>query len=267
MEDLETHTIKGNKYDHYVNEYEYENGHRVWVYIAEDELKTEWNKASPIRYDSIDLKGQALRNTLIRYMSSRGLRKDSVGFSKLSPEDIHMVEKGYASYLYKKKLALYPRIYEILWGIEHYRLTGDPSGQSISQRIEYLKVGKNIARRFFWLGTGTGDLRIEFQKQYEMDHSLLKPEWRHRAHNQFLTFQISFGIFGVLWIVFSLFAPVLINKRYKSFLLIIFFTVCILSMLNEDTLETHVGVTFFSFFYSFFLFASPENDSPHNEQT
>jgi hypothetical protein len=267
MENLESYTINGNRYDHYANECEYENGHRVWVYIAEEELKTEWNKVSILSYDSTDLKGQAIKYTLIRYMSSLGLRKDSVGISMLSPEDIHMIEKGYASYLYKKKLALYPRIYEILWGIERYRLTGDPSGQSISQRIEYLKVGKNIVKRFLWFGTGTGDVNIEFQKQYELDHSLLKPEWRHRAHNQLLTFQISFGIFGVLWIVFSFFAPVFINKRYKSFLLVLFFTICMLSMLNEDTLETHVGVTFFSFFFSFFLFASPENDPPDNEQT
>jgi hypothetical protein len=34
-----------------------------------------------------------------------------------------------------------------------------------------------------------------------------------------------------------------------------FFFIAFLSMLNEDTLETHAGVTFFSYFYSLFLFA------------
>ena len=50
-----------------------------------------------------------------------------------------------------------------------------------------------------------------------------------------------------------------LNKHYenkqKDYWFMMFFFIAFLSMLNEDTLETHAGVTFFSYFYSLFLFA------------
>jgi hypothetical protein len=259
---LESHTVNGAPYLHAENRDEYENGYKIWNYISIDELKKEWNKRSDFNFDSLDRKGQLLKITLIRYMTSMGLRKDSMGISQLDPEDIHMVEKGYTNHIYRHKFAIYPRIYVLLWEIDQYRKTGDPSGQSLGQRIEYLKVGINIIKRHFWLGTGTGDVQQEFYKQYELDKSLLKPEWRRKTHNQLITFFIAFGVFGFLWILFALIAPAFYEKKYNDYLFMLFFLLSILSMLNEDTLETHPGVSLFAFFYSFFLFVAPVNKSP-----
>jgi len=257
---LETNTVNGNVYAHHPEIDEYENGYKIWIYVSEKELQQEWNNHSQYKYDSLDRKGQPIHSTLIRYMTSLGLRKDSLGFMNLSPVDIQMIEKGYTNHLYKNKFSLYPRIYELLWELEKYKETGNPSGQSLGQRLEYLKTGLHIIKRHFWLGTGTGDVNLEFCRQYDIDHSLLGKEWRHRTHNQLITFFITFGVFGFLWILFALFVPPLLEKKYSYFLFSIFFLIGLLSMLNEDTLETHVGVSFFAFFYSFFLFSIPENN-------
>jgi hypothetical protein len=264
---LEPYTVNGNPYTHKTESEEYENGHKIWSYIANDELEQEWNKQSNYPYDSLDRKGQLLRITLIRYMTSMGLRKDSLGFAQLKEEDIRMIEKGYTNYIYKHKFALYPRIYVLLWEIDRYKKTGDPSGQSLGQRIEYLKVGLNIIKRHFWLGTGTGDVQQEFFKQYVLDKSLLKPEWRRKTHNQLVTFFISFGLIGFLWFLFALIAPIIIEQKYKRFLFTLFFLLVILSMFNEDTLETHPGVSFFAFFYSFFLFSMPDENDQQQKET
>jgi hypothetical protein len=261
----ETYTANGNSYTHRQDSHEYENGHKIWLYLSEKELRQEWNKLSTFPYDSLDKKGQSLRMTLIRYLTSLGYRKDSIGINSLTPEDIKMIEKGNTSYLVKNKFALYPRIYVLLWEIKRYKESGDPSGQSLGQRIEYLKTGIHILNRHFWLGTGTGDVDKEFRAQYKIDNSILKTIWRHRTHNQFITLFLTFGIFGFIWFLIALFLPPFIENRYRNFLFTMFFLIGILSMLNEDTLETHVGVSFFAFFYSFLLYSMPENGTSSDE--
>jgi hypothetical protein len=262
---LDSKTVNGNLYLNQPGLNDYENGHKIWIYICEDELREQWNARSKIDFDNIDRKGQSLRMTLIRYLTSLGYRKDSLGVSQLSDEDIGMIERGYTNYLSKHKFALYPRIYVLLWEIDNYKATGDPSGKSLGQRLEYLKTGIHIVKRHFWLGTGTGDTVREFRVQYTLDASKLKPEWQHRAHNQFITFLLTFGVLGFVWFLIALFMPPVLEKRYSYFLFTIFFLIGILSMMNEDTLETHVGVSFFAFFYSFFLYSMPRKNTESND--
>jgi hypothetical protein len=264
---LESYTASGNPYLHKPSLQEYENGYLVWIYICPKELEKEWNKRSTYGFNGLDQKGQHLKHTLIRYLTSLGYRKDSVGISKLEESDIKMIEKGNTNYLFKKKFAIYPRIYELLWEVDRYRKGGDPSGHSLAQRIVYLKTGIHIIKRHFWFGTGTGDVDQAFKEQYELDNTKLQPKWRLRAHNQFITFFLTFGIFGFLWFLFALFMTPYFLNRYRSYLFTIFFLIGVLSMLNEDTLETHTGVSFFAFFYAFFLFSMPENQKPGNAET
>ncbi|NJK85176.1 MAG: O-antigen ligase family protein [Bacteroidales bacterium] len=130
---------------------------------------------------------------------------------------------------------------------------GNPSGHSLIQRIEYVKNAAQIIKRNFWTGVGTGDVKDEFMSQYENSESQLDLKWRLRAHNQYVTFLLTFGIIGFSWIMFSFFFPVFYEKKHLDFLAIIFLLIAFLSMLNEDTLETHTGISFFAFFYSFFI--------------
>ena len=122
------------------------------------------------------------------------------------------------------------------------------------QRLEFLKAGMEIIKTNFLFGVGTGDIEIAFDKQYEKMNSNLSEKRRYKTHNQFITTFIAFGFFGFIWFITALFYPLFQDKKYIDFLFVTFFIIAILSMLWEDTLETQVGATFFSFFYSLFYF-------------
>lgn len=258
-EKLEKFTENGNLYDHDLNNKILENGNYVHLYICDKELKKEWNKISEIHFDSLDNKGQKLKQTLIRYLTSKTLTKDSAGLAALNNEDIKMIENGYSNYIFKSRFALYPRLYQFFWELDVYFKTGRSSGHSLAQRIEYIKNGIEIIKRNFWIGVGTGDVKIEYDRQYEISNSQLAKKWRLRAHNQYVTFFITFGVFGFAWIVFAFGYAVSYEKKWRDLLTLIFLLTAFLSMINEDTLETHAGICFFSFFLSLFVFGYRKN--------
>lgn len=237
-----------------------ENGHYVWIYLNEEEVRKEWNLRSNYKYDSLDIKGQELKHTLIRYLTSKGLRKDSVGVTNLSTTDIIAIENGNSNYIFNQKFTIYPRLYQFIWELDVYKKEGYASGHSVIQRIEYLKNALMIIKRNFWTGVGTGDVQDEFTSQYRVSESKISPRWQLRAHNQYVTFLLTFGIVGFLWILFAFFYPVYYERKSIDFLAVLFLLIVFLSMLNEDTLETHTGISFFVFFYSLFVFGYTKKD-------
>jgi len=92
-------------------------------------------------------------------------------------------------------------------------------------------------------------------------NSKLSPDQRWRSHNQFMSICIGFGIFGLIWFLFAILYPVFVTKRYDDYFLFIFLIIAMISMLTDDTIESQMGVTFFAFFYCFFLFARKEKES------
>jgi len=252
--EIDQFTAKGNPYKNYPNLREVENGHYVWLHISDKELEEEWNKRSGIDYYGRTHNGNSLRTTLIRYLTSRGLRKDAAGMSRLSDEEIEAVEHGIANHIYLQRFRLYPRIYELIWEIDRYRLGYSPNEKSVVQRYLYLEAGWNIFRQHPWLGVGTGDVNQAFKRYYERVDSPLDEKSRRRAHNQLLTFMIAFGIPGFLICMFALIAPLFLAGRHRSFFAAGFLILVFLSMLNEDTLETSVGAGFVAIFYSLFVF-------------
>ncbi len=248
------YTMNGNPYDPPVNLEDTENGHYIWLYLCEKELRKAWNRHSSLDYDDRDLCGQKLRMTLIRYMTSKDLRKDSVGFTQMTQTDIRNVENGMANYLFANRLALYPYFYQILWEFEQYK-KGHLSGHSHIQRLEYLKTGWQIVKDHFWLGVGTGDVPDMFKTYYEKEHTSLSNDWQLRAHNQYMTYWITYGIFGFIYFLFAFFAPFFLEKKQHNYLALIFLIIAALSMLYEDTLETQAGVYFITFFYSLLIFS------------
>ncbi|MFP4366569.1 MAG: O-antigen ligase family protein, partial [Bacteroidales bacterium] len=210
---------------------------------------------SSIDFYGQDMQGHEVRHTLIRYLTSRGLDKDAEGVARLTETDILNIERGMANHIYQHKKWLYPRIYQIIWEIDNYRKGGNPSGHSFAQRLEYWKTGFEIIRNNFWFGVGTGDVDISYETQYALGETQLSPQWQLRAHNQLLTFFISFGITGFIIVIYSMIAPFFIEKRQTHILPFIFACIALLSMLTEDTLETQAGATFFALFYALFIFA------------
>lgn len=252
---LEKTTKMGNPYWHDLTNPQIENGGYVWLYVATAELREAWDQRSDYKFDGLDKAGQEIKYTLIRFLTSKGYRKDAEGISKLTDQEVAMVEDGIASIIYVAKPNLYVRIYKIFWEYNRYKVTLNASGHSVMQRLEFWKVSHAIIMENFVIGVGTGDLDLAFQEEYDKSGSLLEKEFRWHSHNQFLAIFATFGIIGLTWFLFSLIFPVIRLGKFHDYYYLSFFIIVMLSMLTEDTLETQAGVTVFAFFNSFYLFA------------
>ena len=253
---LDSLTALGNPYKHNLKDTRMENGNRLGIYVAWEEMGEAWNKRGGIKFDEKDKNGSMIGFTLERFLTSKGDRKDAEGVAKLTDKEIAAIQNGIANYRYLEKLSFSDRAYEILWEFEDYRKTGNPSGHSVMQRFEYWKAALNIIKENPFLGVGTGDLVIAYKEQYEKMNSPLTENFRRRAHNQYLSITVGFGIFGFLWFLFSLFYPLSTSRFQPGYLYLLFLLILLLSFISEDTLESQAGVTFFAFFNSFFLFCN-----------
>jgi hypothetical protein len=251
---LEKVSSRGNPYIHNPESQDTENGNRVWIYVQMDELREGWNQRSSYHFDSLGRSGEVVAFTLIRYLASKDLRKDADGLAALTREDIQAIEKGIPNVVWLSPFSIRGRIYEILWGFEHYRSTDDPSGMTLMQRFEYWKAAAGVISSHWLAGVGTGDMNIVLQEQYDRMHSKLNPDERLRPHNQFLSIFAAFGIFGILWFLLAIFYPPYQLRGYSDYFFLAYLIIALLSMIPEDTLESQTGVTFFALFYSFFLF-------------
>ncbi len=264
---IEMITKQGNTYEHNFKDKTLENGHYVYLYVCDKELMLSWNKISKYKYWKKDKTGQnVVRYTLLRYLTSKGLRKDAEGVASLTIKDIRNIENGVANYIFADKYSVDAIIYKLIWEMDVYLKTNNPNNNSLTQRIEYLKAAKEIIKDNFWFGTGTGDPKTEFKKQYVKMQSKLDEKNRRRAHNQYVTFLLTFGIFGFMLTMIALFAPYFLHKDKHHILFSVFMLIVLFSMLNEDTLETQPGISFFTYFYCLFLYSWNNQDFVTNQK-
>jgi len=252
VDQLDRFTSRENPYKNNINS-QIENGRYIGLYVCEKELREAWNKRSTIKYDSLNDEGIPISNTLKRYLTSKDLRKDADGVNKLSLEDVQLIEHGIANYSYINDPGIKTRLLKIINGFQNYRTSGDPSGNSILQRVEYMKGAWLLFKKTPLFGVGTGDMEDALFEEYTLMKSKLKPEFFFHAHNQFLTIAITFGMIGLLWFLLALFYPPLKLGYHKDYFFLIFFIIIFSSMLTDDTIDTHSGVSLFAFFYSFLL--------------
>lgn len=249
----------GNPYTHHIDNGLIENGSYVFSYVCKQELVSAWEKRSNLAFDGCDMYGQhKIENTLIRYLNSKGLRKDRIGLESLEDEDIANIEQGIANVVYTNRMGLKSRIYSLFWELSDYRAYGTVSGYTLPQRFELWKNALHLIEKHPVLGVGTGDVKEAFAAQLSVSDSPLKDS-NKLSHNQFLLFFISFGALGLLLILISIFYPFLASRRFKNDLFFIFFVIVICAMMTDDTFERQDGLTFFAFFNAFFLFLMPFN--------
>jgi hypothetical protein len=257
---LEQYTSRGNKYIHNTRDLSTENGNYLWIYIQWDEMREAWNKRSDIPFDGLDRKNQKIVNTMVRFLTSKGLRKDAEGINSLSRKEVEAIENGVSNVIFIQEFSFRGRIYEFLWGYDDYLKSGNPTGSTTMQRIEFWKASAGIIKDNWLTGVGTGDMNAAFQQQYEKMHSKLAPDQRWRSHNQFLSIFVGFGILGLIWFLFAILYPPIVTGKFNDYFFLVFFIIAILSMIPEDTIESQAGVTFFAFFYSFLLFGRKDED-------
>jgi len=251
---LEKYTPYGNEYEHDTLRTSVENGDYVWIYISMSELRDAWNKRSDIDFDSLDKKSQHVSYTLIRFLTSKGLRKDLDGINQLTDEEIQMVEFGIASIDYHDQPGIWSRLHKIIWEYKNVQETNDPSGHSVMQRLEFWRASWGIIKRHPIIGVGTGDMNIVFDDQYRRMNTALEPKYQWRSHNQFLSIFVGFGIIGLLWFFIVLVYPPLKMQKFGDYFYLTFFIIFLLSMMWEDTIESQAGVTFYALFNALFLF-------------
>lgn len=245
----------GNPYTHKRSDQRKENGVFLYRYLQEEELAKQWEEKSSLAFNDLDQKGNPVRKTLIRFLSAKGLSKDAEGMNQLTKEEIRAIEKGIPNPYYLEHWAWQNRLYTTIYELETYRRFGYAEGFSLGMRLEFWKTAKKIIAEQPLFGVGTGDVQDAFDLQYYLDQTSLSEKNRRRAHNQYLTFWLTYGVFGLLYFLFYLLWPLKGNEHgfYPAFLAIV-----MLSFLTEDTLETQAGVTFFAFFNSLFVLGIPQ---------
>jgi hypothetical protein len=227
------------------------------------ELAEAWNKRSSFPYNGNNKNGYYLPQTLVRYMASKGLTKDRDGMSQMTDEDVRNVENGVTNYRYTSRFSLKKRVYEIIWELHMYFNGANPSGFSISQRIEFLKCALSVIESNELWGVGTGDIREEMNRGYQVINSKL--EDRHfLPHNQYVTIMVRFGFVGLMLFMTCFIFSIILEKKHKDYLVVVYLVTVLVSMLNEDTLETQYGIIFFAFWGALLVFGYRGSSSPQH---
>jgi hypothetical protein len=253
----QTHSIGGEKYQHDLQENTRENGFYLWENIAQKELEIAWNKRSEFNFQSKDKKNQPIKSTLYRFLTSKGLNKDSVGLSKLNKTEIQKVENGETSSVSYNNFE--NRIRSILFQWESRKKKNDPNNQTINQRVVFWKTGIDIFSNQPVFGYGPGGAKTQYKKHYNSRHTSLKKENQLLAHNQFITQLINLGALGILiWVVIILFSFSKVNKEimllFIPYIILMFF-----AFMSDDMLEVQAGATIFSFFGTLLVFFNSKN--------
>lgn len=256
LSELENFTSAGNPYSHDLQTGALENGYLIDIYVCEPELAREWNRISNIPYDSSDRRGQDISVTLKRYLTSKGLRKDSSALHQLNVADIEHIENGLANCRFHENPGVSQRLYETLWEIHILARSGYVLKHSLGQRYAFHVVAGDVIRNNLWKGVGIGDVYDVMRQTAKVEMPEIDPRWEGKPHNQFIFFTVAFGLTGLLCILFCLGYPVYTSKAYRIHVFNIFAGTIFLSMLSLDTLESYYSMVFFAFFYCLFVVGS-----------
>ncbi|TNF23659.1 MAG: O-antigen ligase domain-containing protein [Bacteroidetes bacterium] len=243
---LTVRTLNGNYYGHEKDVLYRENGHRVWNFVCWDELRKEWPERSSLPLDSLDGHGQPVKFTAVRYMTSKGLKKDSAGVHQLTTADIANIERGFTNYRYTDRIGINRRIYQILWSVEEYSWNRNANNSSLMQRWVYAIVGWSIYVQHPVFGVGTGDIVSAYGDEYAKDSRGLEPRFQGISHNQFITVAVVLGTFGLIVFLLMLMYPAWRYRR--DFLYVMFMLIMLVSFLTDNTFDRQSGVTLFAFF-------------------
>lgn len=253
-------TALGANYNHHPEMPLVEDGHYVFTFLAAEEMASAWMEVSNVHPDSLDAGGNVISGTLIRYLASKGLTKDHAGVMQLNNDDIKHIESGIANSADLQKGSLHKRFDNILFELSVYKSHGNPSGHSVLQRLEFWRAGLGIFKKNMWIGVGTGDTKSAFKEEYANIQTQLTKKYQLRAHNQYLTMFLTYGIVGGLYFIVVMFYP-FFDKR-KTTLTVMFGLVAALAMFTEDTLESQAGVMFYVVFSIFLgLIVANKNDT------
>jgi hypothetical protein len=249
---FQTHSIGGEKYQHDFQDNTTENGYYLWENIAQKELERAWNRKSKISLNSKDKKNQPIKASLYRFLTSKGLNKDSVGLNKLTQNEIQKIENGETSSVRYNNFET--RITSLLYQLESRKKNSDANNQTINQRLVFWKAGLDIILNKPVFGHGPGGAKTQYKKYYKNQNTSLTKSNQLLAHNQFITQAINLGSLGAFfWIFIVLYSFLKVEQEIFIFL-VPFLILMFFAFMSDDMLEVQAGVTIFSFFGTLLLF-------------
>ncbi len=240
-ESLSQRTILGNEYHHDQDVLFRENGHLVFWFISRQELEDAWNERSSLKFTGSDKNGNLVEYTIYRYLSSLGLKKDRSGVEALTSADVEAIEYGIANHLYVEWPNFFVRIHQSLWELQQYKLTGNPNGYSITQRIELWRASLKAIEKNKLFGWGTGDVLQALNFGLDSINSELQNR-KMKPHNQFLVWLIMVGSAGTV-IVLGLFGIYICKTRsYKYLPMQIMLVSLIVTMFADMPFDYQMGI-------------------------
>jgi hypothetical protein len=256
---LPTHTVSGNPYVQDTLQFLRENGHLVYINISDYELEQHWKSRSKLDYNGKDLRGEDLKHTLYRYLSSKGLNKDKEGLSELTHKDIEAVERGYTNHFYTKWPGIIIRTHVLMTGIYMYNKSPEknPNWSSFTERIELWRASWVAFKAKPFLGWGTGEIEKGVNFGLKENDSLLVNS-NMRSHNQYFSLIIAWGLIGFLAFVFLYSAFVYKSGVTGIFVFNVFLITAAVNGLVNDPLEGQVGQSLFIFFSVFYYYLYPK---------
>ncbi|MCW8896895.1 MAG: O-antigen ligase family protein [Flavobacteriales bacterium] len=258
---MQEYSPKGEKLFHdtiSANSFRMENGNYIYRNIAIKEIEKAWNRRSKINFNGFDNKRQQIRFTILRFITSQGKLKTEKAINELTSEEIKAIENGISNFRYLDMNGIELRLHKIFWEMEMYNKYNVADGHSVMLRWVYWKTAFNIIQDNMLIGVGTGDVQDAFNEEHQQQNIISEKYWR-RAHNQYITYFVTFGILGGLYFLFFLLYPIFALKQYQDYIYLCFISISMLSMLTEDTLETQVGITFFAYFNTLLIFKKRKN--------
>ena len=253
--DMEARTAQGNTYWHESENQLIQDGHYVWRYICREELSEAWSSRSQMPLEGIGQNGSRLEWGLIRYLTSKGVRKDTEAVMALSQEEVVAIEKGAVS-VNQHNGGLNRRLDQLFFEWDAYRNGGNPSSNSLTRRIEYWRASLLAIKGNPWLGSGIGDAQSVLNVEFESIGTLDRSAW-HKSHQQYLSILLMLGIpLGIIAFLGILRAMGFFISRNAWPIFTLAMTTLLLSFLTENTLETQTGMSFFLFYLA--LAVSPK---------
>ena len=248
-------TASGNPYT-FEDDPMVENGYGIGNYMCEKELPAAWAMRSDTAYDELTAA------TLIRYLNSLGMRKDSAAVMQLSDEDIRNIENKKANVYYARNASLRRALYETYFGITLYERYGIINESSLLERLELWRTTWGLIRENWLFGVGIGQQREVLDQQLAKQHSPIADKKKNRgSHNQYLTFWLAAGIIPMLYFCFLLIYPFAAMRKRVTFVYFALILLLALSMFVEDTLNAQTGRMMFTVFVPLLLFNAGTDNS------
>lgn len=134
------------------------------------------------------------------------------------------------------------------------------AGQTAEPRLERWKIAVNLISKSPIIGYGAGSEIQLLQEQYFAKKFYSSYLHQLNAHNEYISFLIKSGICGLAIYLATLTYGFNKAMRKNDVLFFSFMVVISIVSLSENILDADKGVIFYSFFFSFFIFASEQKE-------